>query len=1040
MSTWDVPCYKSDTLSAFTRVMPKEDHYARASWNNFGYEITTLEGLDIKSIEDLKTYKGLNKLLPNTSDRPDVWLFHELLYRATAAGKPHFGLTAVYKIVDAFLNGKIAYNTEVDFPTVEKYTYEISKLDFFASYMTPRRIEDTIKQGLLDTKTNALYKTCMQASYTLTHLAYYHRAASYRDKTYRCKKQDRTYPHVPKDDIDLGKYHHGYSFNGITMIQEIDIDGRPETTYVFNNKSIQRAAQMLRSIGKMVQYYSMQSKRIGRSDYLTTAISMIFEMISYAAKTDRPNEVCRAFDVIYFTALAEHATDINNRSIKLQREKYAENKYDDIAPINWFLSASRKFKIYEQLDLLKLYKMFPCPDFDPHTGFLNMKKYHYNQNKVGTITEAYKRHKLNIDLQSFEHYRLMLYAQRFYRRHGRCPGRLTQQGRNMVTPQNFPHLISYPHIDAFTLKIEDIPLIDMKGTAMWENVDNNCAEYYMDKACPPQDFDLDKIKDGMDYNKLRIDQRSYLGWYLAQTDVPPGMGLRFSYAKHIRKAYQTAHFKPESKKPDPRNFYSAPPYIRRILSEYELNVRHYVEHDVAAILGKDPHDLNVQMNRVLGGTLDRSTHRWILVSFDIEKWSPKMPKEIKELTYGFWNKLFDQPYLSATQEIFNEVDLHFIHEGVHQKYTVNNVDFEGQSGVVNTAFHTDMMAFAVRQCRQKGLITESGRLAVMIDDGLLALPFPLNTTNERINDTLDIIEAVYNYFGFTISWDKTFISEHVAMFLNEVYYDGLNVTTGVKAFLKMQPTKLDDELSFSGKIKGLTGMAMGCISSGLPPTLAKIELHREVMIMLQRTLRGKHAFKTIGSAMIPYFTFTPIAFGGLGIPFLNNISGSPNADPVGNFIGSAYYIVQTQIQVKGLLERILKQDLRVRRPVDILRAPAAVRVMGKTLTEMKHIQYVLTMVKSLCQNSYLRPLLHVDFESLGQQILSQLGPNPTETEVDIAYRMSPISIIDKFMSKFKRSSTMMSLLAPRMRARLVSRYLLEVNSVYNQFVDRMGTQ
>lgn len=35
-------------------------------------------------------------------------------------------------------------------------------------------------------------------------------------------------------------------------------------------------------------------------------------------------------------------------------------------------------------------------------------------------------------------------------------------------------------------------------------------------------------------------------------------------------------FKPESKKPDPRNFYSATYDIRKILSEFEENIAEYI--------------------------------------------------------------------------------------------------------------------------------------------------------------------------------------------------------------------------------------------------------------------------------------------------------------------------------------------------------------------------------------------------------------------------------------------------------------------------------
>jgi hypothetical protein len=1040
MTTWDEPCYTTDTISQLANKCPKDEKLVAQILDAFKFKIPNPIECGFDEKIDLTRLRDFEVMFPGAFERKDEYQTKAILDFMKPTDIWYHGIAAVYKVWYQYTIGLIEFNPELNMKIINRINEEACKLDFYASYMTPKRIAETIRQTNMDTKTYSMYRHYIESAYSVTHAAYFWRARSMQDKVRKAQKNGQKYPSLTKDDLSFGKKTKITSFPGLLVLTVEQKDTETPVNYILSMKSVRRLSSLLRSSAKIVSYFDIQSKRIKNKAYLTDATKIIEYIAECAYKTDRPNELARALDVYYYLACSYYTSDVVTWSHDLQSAKISTNEYEKIIDSRYLLSLTRKWKMYECLDLMKIYKILPTPDFDPFTGFLNMKKYHLNRNTYGILTQEQQKLGLTISEDEFRMYRQWMYLQRFYRRHGRCPGRLTTNAQDLIAKNQLAKLSTFPYTAHEAIGIQDMIHIELEGSGVWEDVDNNIPEYYQDKACPPQRIDLNKIENQRMYMSLPLNARSYLAWYLNEPEVLPGYGIRLAYKYKHYLRQQTAHFKPESKKPEPRNFYSAPPLMRRMIGEYEQNVRQYMAHDVGAILGKDPHDLSKAMHHILGTEYERETHRWIVVSFDLEKFSPSMPERTKVMSNELWISVFKQSNLDMVVNTYDNLELHFLHEGIHQKYTTPTVDLEGQGGTVNTALHVDIMGYAVRQLKRLGYIKSPARLGVMIDDGLLALPFELGTSNELVVKAVKVIEAVYNFFGLRISWDKTFVSEHFSMFLNEVYYDGLNVTTGVKAFLKMQATKLEDELSVIGKIKGLTGMAQGCISTGLPPHLAKAELHREVLMLLQRTMKRSPNLSSIPPLHVAYFMFTPISFGGIGLPILSQIEGSPNVEPVKAFISMAYYVAGTLPNTARMFDKILSQTLRTRRDIDILRAPDAFRIDNRTFTEMKHITYVLTMVKTLAQNSLIRPLLHIDMDIIAGNILESLGNDCHLAEINIAYRLSPIAAVDKFMSKFKRSSTMIALLSQRMKAKLIGRYITEANTVFRNFTSLIVDQ
>lgn len=53
------------------------------------------------------------------------------------------------------------------------------------------------------------------------------------------------------------------------------------------------------------------------------------------------------------------------------------------------LSITKKLSFPEAIEVLKCYKVLPCPDFNIFTGFIKQKEMHHNVNPFGVLNKEY---------------------------------------------------------------------------------------------------------------------------------------------------------------------------------------------------------------------------------------------------------------------------------------------------------------------------------------------------------------------------------------------------------------------------------------------------------------------------------------------------------------------------------------------------------------------------------------------------------------------------------------------------------------------------
>jgi hypothetical protein len=74
----------------------------------------------------------------------------------------------------------------------------------------------------------------------------------------------------------------------------------------------------------------------------------------------------------------------------------------------------------------------------------------------------------------------------------------------------------------------------------------------------------------------------------------------------------------------------------------------------------------------------------------------------------------------------------------------------------------------------KGITNSPIYLQTLIDDGISKIKV-LPSEKHRIDEMIDFIDDMYKFFSLKVSWDKTFVSRKLCMYLNEIYINKVQI-------------------------------------------------------------------------------------------------------------------------------------------------------------------------------------------------------------------------------------------------------------------------
>lgn len=675
-----------------------------------------------------------------------------------------------------------------------------------------------------------------------------------------------------------------YPFQGLLILQKGD------QLFVLTRDDTDRLERLLVGGGMADVYYSSYSRM--SVDHRTQVMSayrkyrdlLVARMrtISYADA----QLLCRACDVAHFIVLARFGADTTDWSIRDQYDKVAKEGLNKIVDPVYLADLVAEMPIKDALEVSLFYKILPQADFDYFGAANRQKELYKTQNAItdpGLFRLVMRHHKL-------------LMIQAYHARHGVCPGRVMYEGELPRWAQN------YPFVNPANIAVLDVDVIDFAGQfAFNEHLLDNW-DLVKDKAICPKD--VNDLPDQMALIKLPKRDKNQLLDYVNRPEPLSTTHLRDKF-DHLQVDVKCDD-KAEAKKPFGRWFMEANTDYRMLLSEYELSISDYAKHLEGFMQGKGLVEKQKMMNHVTETRAELDGLTQFFISFDVAKWSPRMPFQVHVELDKMWAEAFGLPHIEHMHRIFSDGNMHYIKGRIHHVLPKSGSDFEGFAGKKLTMYHLAVMHAAVDVLREEKLVLGTARYAAQIDDGVMRVVVDFSKVPDVAQRIRTEIAKLWLACGIELSFDKTFMSKYFVVFLNDVRFYNRAIASGIRAFIKISnrgeaitANIVDDMLMAESTVRG-------AIVSGSTPMIAYFMYCLQVMDILRKW--GPKVQKYYDRHVC--WLFAPVNLGGLGMANLLRMLGSLDFDSIQSGLGNMFVLANTYPGLKPVITEILNQEMQ----------------------------------------------------------------------------------------------------------------------------------
>jgi hypothetical protein len=324
------------------------------------------------------------------------------------------------------------------------------------------------------------------------------------------------------------------------------------------------------------------------------------------------------------------------------------------------------------------------------------------------------------------------------------------------------------------------------------------------------------------------------------------------------------------------------------------------------------------------------------------------------------------------------------------------------------------MGYCVRRLRELNLVKHGARFASLIDDGALRLLIPSDNFEARLDRVLKIIEKIYAMASLYISWDKTFVSGMLCVFLNEVRFGGISVTPGLRAYLKISNVADDVAPSLPSDLAHLQSTVRGALAAGCNVVSAYGAYVYNVMDLCKR-------WKVDTGVQMETFAvraFTPLALGGLGMLTSLDLSNAVEENALVAGIGCLKRILGRFPRMSVYVNRVLNQKIRPASKEALLRNPGSFRLDGPIL---RSDRLNICVERHLLKTHKTGLLGRIIAAAGGDEvpIIAHLTANQVQSRLlpDVLALLVS-NYIDKLVLKFMRAGTVVNFVPRRMFVRV----------------------
>lgn len=706
---------------------------------------------------------------------------------------------------------------------------------------------------------------------------------------------------------------------------------------------------------------------------------------------DTAQWLCRACDVAYHMRLAAYAADLDQSALDDQKAKVRKENLMSIVDVYGLANAASDLPIREVCEVMLFHKILPQPDFDYFGAAKRQQELYALKNDI--TDEAVFRSVLR-------HHKLLM-IQAYHSRHGVCPGTLQAQGDLPAWARN------YPYVDPARIPAADVDIINMTGAFVYVAHPLDHWDLVKDKSiCPKNIADVRSVRDLERLPKTAKNQLLY------ELTLPAPRSV-----DHIVDRWEEAFMdikcedKPEAKKPHGRWFMEAHSEPRLVLSEYELSVAEYGKHLEGFMQGKGLIEKQKMMNHVTEVLPEVAGHSQVFISFDIAKFSPRLPIRVHEELDKQWADAFGKPHIERMSDIFTKGNLHYVKGMIHHQFPKPNADFEGFAGRKLTFYHLAVMHAFVEIAKARGSIKGTARYAAQIDDGVMRVAADVSSGHDFVSALRAELEAHWLACGMEISWDKTFISKHFAVFLNDIRYHNRAIQPATRAVVKLTAKADTPVPSFPDDIAIAESTVRGCIASGTPILEAYFFYVLLVHGCLLRWAKKPVAFADRHIA----WAFAPVGLGGVGMQNALSMMGSLDHSAFETGVGNLYLMGKIFPRTANIVNEILNQPIRELSDLDMVVNPLAIRREGRIFRNDRLIVAARRAITFWFGSTVLEQS-HLVLGAEAAMVQVPHVANATRMPVELRelwYASTPLKVMDTIARKILTSRTALHLIPKR---------------------------
>jgi hypothetical protein len=330
--------------------------------------------------------------------------------------------------------------------------------------------------------------------------------------------------------------------------------------------------------------------------------------------------------------------------------------------------------------------------------------------------------------------------------------------------------------------------------------------------------------------------------------------------------------------------------------------------------------------------------------------------------------------------------------------------------IVLHGYHTRML-------RENGLYEGVTKFIGFIDDALRRYEKEINSRRLSVQEIKDIVtdlEEKLRIVGRKLSWDKAYVSEVLSTILGEIFYGGVAMANGLKAFVafdEVEEKLVEDLSSLEGNY---ASKAVGCKVAGASEVACMYSyIHNTMKQHYRFGVRvGDNERMSIDEYCV--WCLAPLSYGGAGMRTPIELGSTETGNRTTAGVGNLCRLGADEPTFIGPINQLLAGRPEPMSPMDFLRDPTQYRVQGPRIRTQRvpqhvrdNIQYYATspqMTELIATEAAARPRV----EEYAKQLMNFAYVD--KAEVEKYYKATEMSQIDSLVTKICTSDTVKSLI------------------------------